>query len=66
MTDEFSCTVEKVKERRINRIGPNGEFGWTLELRGQLSEGKPLQVWIAFEGLQRHGKRRLSLGPISE
>jgi hypothetical protein len=59
MTDEFSCTVEKVNGRRINRIGPDGEFGWTLELRGQPSaEGKPLQAWIAFESLQAARKRR--------
>jgi len=62
----ISCTVEKVNGRRINQIGPDGEFGWTLELRGQLSGGKPLEAWIAFESLQAAREKALALGPIAD
>jgi hypothetical protein len=60
----FRIDAESVNGRHIQGLGPDGCFGWLVEMRGPEWEGSHLQVWRKLETLEDAQAEARRLGPL--
>lgn len=60
--ESFAETVDKVNGRLFRRMGPDGCYGWHVELRGPAWKDIHLQVWRKLSTLEEAGR----LGPTPD
>jgi hypothetical protein len=60
------ASVEPINGRKFFRIGPNGEGGWFVELRGPDWQDTYLQVWRKFPSFADAQAEAIRLGPMGD
>jgi hypothetical protein len=66
MIEPLAETVDKVNDRVIRRMGPDGCYGWFVEKRGMAWEDGHLQVWCKFLTLEEAREEARRLGPLPD
>jgi hypothetical protein len=66
MDEPFAEMVDTLNGRRIQRLGPDGCYGWFVETRGPKFGEKYLSVWHKAETLDAAREDAIRRGPMPE